>query len=313
MSIYLTGSLAYDRIMNFPGNFVDSILPDQIHNLNVSFFIDRLEERLGGNAGNIAHTLALLGEKPLIVGTAGKDFARYAGELERRGLSLDGILMLEDEPSASAYIMTDQMNNQITGFHAAAMITPSTYDFAEIDPQADIALVGPSNPDDMIRHPALFKEKGVRYIYDPSQQLPMFDKDALLACIDGSYLLIGNDYEIQLIANTTEKTREELAAMTSLGLISTLGEEGCLILENGKDARHIPAAPVSALVDPTGAGDAFRAGLIKGIVLEQSLAECARLGSTCAAFCVEASGTQEHDFSIEAFFHRYSTVYGEPV
>ena len=313
MSIYLSGSMAYDRIMNFPGKFMDSILPDQIHTLNVSFFIDRLEEKLGGNAGNIAYTLALLGEKSVIVASAGKDFGRYAEELERRGLSLEGIMVLENELCASAYIMTDQMNNQITGFHAAAMMTPTTYDFPRLDPEKDIALIGPSNPDDMKRHPALYKKHGVRYIFDPSQQLPMFNKESLLACIDGAYLLVGNDYEIQLIMNMTEKTKEELVAMTTRGVIATLGENGCLVSEKGEEERQIDAVSVSAVTDPTGAGDAYRAGLIKGLLLEQSLAECARLGSTCAAFCIEAAGTQGHDFSIEDFFRRHSAAFGNPV
>ena len=313
MSIYLTGSLAYDRIMNFPGKFMDSILPDQIHNLNVSFFIDRLEEKLGGNAGNIAYTLAMLGEKSVIVGSAGKDFDRYAAMLEQRGLSLEGVLRLENELTASAYIMTDRMNNQITGFHAAAMMTPSTYDFPDLDPETDIALIGPSNPEDMTRHPALYKERGVRYIFDPSQQLPMFDKARLLACIEGAYLLVGNDYEIQMIMNLTEKTRDQLVAMTTRGVISTLGEEGCLVSEKDAEDRRVAAVAVSAVADPTGAGDAYRAGLIKGLLLEQSLVECARLGATCAAFCIEAEGTQGHDFSIEDFFRRHSTAFGNAV
>lgn len=313
MSIYLTGSLAYDRIMNFPGKFMDSILPDQIHNLNVSFFIDRLEEKLGGNAGNIAHTLALLGEKSVIVGSAGKDFDRYAQQLERRGLSLEGIMRLEDELTASAYIMTDQMNNQITGFHAAAMMTPCVYDFPHLDPATDVALIGPSNPDDMRRHPALYLERGVRYIFDPSQQLPMFSAEQLLTCIEGAYLLVGNDYEIQLIMNHTGKSREELVEMTTRGVVVTLGERGSLVCEKGCEERTIAAVSVSSVLDPTGAGDAYRSGLIKGIILEQSLAECARLGSTCAAFCIEAAGTQGHDFSIEDFFRRHSASFGNPV
>lgn len=299
--------------MNFSGKFMDSILPDQLHNLNVSFFINKVDEKLGGNAGNIAHTLALLGEKSLILASAGKDFSRYAEVLEQRGLSLEGIVVQENELTASAYIMTDQMNNQITGFHAAAMQAQTVYDFPHLDPEKDIALIGPSNPDDMKRHAAFYKERGVRYIFDPSQQLPMFDKEALLACINGAYLLSGNDYEIQLIINITEKTREELVELTTRGVITTLGEKGCLVSEKGEEERRIDAVPVYSVVDPTGAGDAHRAGLIKGLLLTQPLPECARLGSTCAAFCIEAAGTQGHDFSIDDFFRRHSAAFGKPV
>lgn len=314
MSIYITGSMAYDRIMNFPGKFTDSILPDQIHNLNVSFFIDNLDEKLGGNAGNIAYTLSLLGESSIIVATAGRDFERYAEVLRQRGLSLEGITVLEEQLTASAYIMTDQANNQITGFHAAAMMTPSTYDFPSLMPEQDIALIGPSNPDDMNAHPALYREKGVRYIYDPAQQLPMLTAEQLLAAIEGAYLLIGNDYEIQLISNNTGRSREELSAMTARGLIITLGENGSLVLdkESGEE-QAVPAVPVSKVTDPTGAGDAYRAGLIKGLVLGQTLFAAACLGSTCAAFCIEQAGTQGHDFSLDDFFRRHSTAFGNAV
>ncbi|MDL2315961.1 carbohydrate kinase family protein [Desulfovibrio sp. OttesenSCG-928-A18] len=313
MAIYITGSLAYDRIMNFPGVFTDSILPEHIHELNVSFFIDSLIEQLGGNAGNIAHTLALLGEKSCVVATAGKDFARYASVFEQRGLGLDGILRLEDELTASAYIMTDRNNNQITGFHAAAMMTPSTYDFPDLDPEADIALIGPSNPDDMRRHPQLFKERGVRYIYDPAQQIPILSKEDLIAGIEGAYILVGNDYEIRMIMNNTGLDKEALLAMTGRGIVTTIGEQGSLVSEKDAEDVAIAAVPVSMVVDPTGAGDAYRAGLIKGLLLKQPLAECARLGSTCAAFCIEQNGTQGHDFSLEAFFQRHAAAFGESV
>ncbi len=310
LAIYLTGSIAYDRIMNFPGRFTDSILPDQIHNLNVSFFIDNLQEKLGGNAGNIAYTLMLLGEHPCILATAGKDFTRYREALESHGISTRGVTVLEDQLTASAYITTDRANNQITAFHAAAMMTPSTWFPPELDPARDIALIGPSNPDDMKRHPASYREKGVRYIYDPAQQLPVLSAGELLDAIGGCWLLVGNDYEIQLIMNTTGRTKQELLALTGAGIITTLGEKGCLVEEKNAKARAIPAVPVKAVADPTGAGDAFRSGLIKGVVLGQSLTEAARLGSTCASFCIEHAGTQGHSFTLEEFFQRHSSTYG---
>lgn len=310
MAIYITGSLAYDRIMNFPGNFTDSILPDQIHNLNVSFFIDSLDEKLGGNAGNIAYTLSLLSERSIIVGAAGKDFDRYAQVLEERGLSLEGIMRLDHELTASAYIMTDRSNNQITGFHAAAMMHASTYDFPDIDPENSLALIGPANPGDMVRHPAFYKERGVRYIYDPAQQIPVLSKEDMLSCIDGAYLLVGNDYEIHMIMNVTGKTKEELVDMTVRGIVTTYGEQGSVVLEKGEAEVAVDAVPVSSVTDPTGAGDAYRAGLIKGLILNQPLVECARLGATCAAFCIEAQGTQGHAFEVEDFFRRHSAAFG---
>jgi adenosine kinase len=310
LAIYLSGSIAYDRIMSFPGRFMDSILPDQIHNLNVSFFIDKLQEKLGGNAGNIAYTLSLLGEQSVIVATVGKDFASYRQHLAGLGLSLEGIRQLEDELTASAYIMTDRNNNQITAFHAAAMMTPSLYDFPGLDPAEDIALISPSNPDDMIRHPRLYKQKGIRYIYDPAQQLPVLTARQILEAVDGAWLLVGKDYEIQLIANTTGMNQAQLAAMTCLGLIKTCGERGACVITPEGEEQHLPALHVAAVLDPTGAGDAYRAGLIKGLILQQPLLEAARLGATCASFCIESEGTQGHNFTLDDFFRRHSDAFG---
>jgi adenosine kinase len=306
----LTGSLAYDRIMNFSGAFADNILPEQIHNLNVSFFIEDLNENLGGNAGNIAYTLYLLGESSIILSTVGRDFARYAVALKYRGLSSEGLRVVDDQPTACAYIMTDRDNNQITGFHAAAMLKPCGYAFPNLNPADDFALIGPSNPDDMLSHPELYKRKGIRYIYDPSQQLPILGEDALLRGVDGAYMLMGNDYEIQLLMNITGRTKAELLDRTTRGIITTYGEKGSVVTEKGQDEIAIPAVPVGAVLDPTGAGDAFRAGVIKGLLLDQPLAECARLGATCAAYCIEKSGTQTHDFTLDDFFRRHAQAYG---
>jgi adenosine kinase len=302
--------MAYDRIMNFPGKFADSLLPDQLHTLNVSFCIDRLEEKTGGNAGNIAHSLALLGEAPIIVASVGKDFDRYATLLQQRGLPLVGITRLDDELTAGAYIMTDQANNQITAFHAAAMMTPSNYAFPSLDPIGDIAYIGPSNLHDMNSHPALYKEKGIRYIYDPAQQLPVLTVGQLLTAIQGAWLLVSNEYEFKLIMKITGRSRKDLAAMTRKGIITTFGENGSLVTDNESgEEKTVPAAPVIAIADPTGAGDAYRAGLIKGILLGLPLYASACLGATCAAFCVECLGTQGHNFSEDEFFSRHNGIF----
>ena len=311
MALYLTGSLAYDRIMNFPGKFAESILADHLHILNVSFFIDKLEENLGGNAGNIAYTLHLLGEKPVIVATAGKDFARYRETLSAYGLPLHAIREIPEMLTASAYIITDQTNNQITAFHAAAMMEPSEYSFQGLNPESDIALIGPANPGDMIAHPLLYKEKGLRYIFDPAQQLPVLQGDDLRKCIDGAYILIGNDYEISLISEKTGYSLETLTGMTRRGVIITYGEKGSAIFEKGQAPVAIPALPISGVVDPTGAGDAYRSGLIKGLVAGRPLPECARLGAACSAYCIEHNGPQEHSFTMAEICARYETTFGK--
>jgi adenosine kinase len=311
LAVYITGSVAYDRIMNFSGKFADSILPDRTDNLNVSFYIDSMEEKPGGNAGNMAHTLKLLGENSVILACVGKDFGPYKELLQKRGLPLDGIRQIDGERTAAAYIITDSAGNQITGFHAAAMLSQSAYAFPVLNPEDDLAVISPSNPGDMRDHVRLYRERGIRYIYDPAQQLPVIPRPDLLEGISGAYLLVGNDYEIGLIMKSAGRGRKELAATTARGLVTTRGEHGSLVTEKDGEETALPAVPVSVVADPTGAGDAYRAGLVKGILLKQPLLECARLGATCAAYCVECRGTQEHDFSLDDFFRRHAGAFGE--
>ncbi|MDR2124048.1 MAG: carbohydrate kinase family protein [Desulfovibrio sp.] len=311
MAVYITGSVAYDRIMNFSGKFADSILPDRIDNLNVSFFIDSMEEKPGGNAGNMAHTLKLLGENSVIIACVGKDFDPYGELLQKRGLPLDGIHRVNNERTAAAYIITDSAGNQITGFHAAAMLSPSAYAFPALNPEEDLAVISPSNPGDMRDHVRLYRERGIRYIYDPAQQLPVIPRADLLEGIQGAYLLVGNDYEIGLIMKAAGLGRKELAAATARGLVTTCGEHGSMVTETDGEETAVPAVPVSVVADPTGAGDAYRAGLVKGLLLKQPLLECARLGATCAAYCVECRGTQEHDFNLDDFFRRHAGAFSE--
>ena len=312
MAIYISGSMAYDRIMNFPGKFTDHILPDQLHNLNVSFFIDHLDEKLGGNAGNIAHSLFLLGELPCVIASIGKDGKRYLDLFKQRNLPVKGLNILDSELTASAYISTDQSNNQITAFHAAAMMTKSTYTFPDLSPEKDIAIICPSNMDDMTAHPKVYQEKGVRYIYDPSQQIPVLTKDNMLASIKGAFLLAGNDYEIQMIQNVTGLGKKELLALTQKGIITTLGEKGSLFTSKDGSEKHIAAVKIKGIVDPTGAGDAYRAGLLKGLTDNLDIVQAAQMGATCAAFCIEAHGTQGHTFTPAQFMKRHLDCFATP-
>ncbi len=300
--------MAYDRIMNFPGVFSDFILPDKIHNLNVSLLIDRLDEKLGGCAGNIAHSLALLGESPLVVSSVGQDFARYEKVFATKGLPTEGITRLDDEWTAGCHIFTDRNNNQITAFNPGAMRRPSPYAFSRLGP-GDILIVSPTNMEDMVKHPRICREKGARCIFDPGQQIPALTGEQLLEGIGDSFLLICNDYELEMIVKATGKTRAELAALAG-SLIVTLGEEGSSVQGGGAETR-IPAVPPRAVADPTGAGDAYRAGLIKGLVLGLPLVRAARLGATAASFCVEERGTQEHEYDLKAFKARHKAAFGE--
>ena len=308
MSIYLAGSLAFDRIMTFPGKFEDHILPEKLHILNVCFLINNMEQKRGGTAGNIAHSLAMLGERPLIVASVGVDFNDYEAVLRKRGLPLEGLRRVPDMITAGAYITTDLGSNQITGFYPAAMNVPSDYAFPNADPAVDLALIGPTNADDMRRLPKLFREKGIRYIFDPGQQIPVFTGPELLDAVTGSAMLITNDYELELIMHATGLGRDELRARTGC-LITTLGEKGSIVYEQDRETAIGIAAP-AGIVDPTGCGDAYRAGLLKGMLSGLSLPESARLGAVCASYCVEHAGPQEHLFSLSDFACRYAAAFG---
>ena len=265
MAIYVSGSLAFDRIMTFGGNLQDHVLMDKLHMLSVSFMVDSMDERRGGCAGNIAYTLALLGEKPIVVSAAGRDFTGYAAAWEKLGLSLEGIRRDSDVFTALCYITTDQNNNQITGFYPGAMSQPATYTFPNLDPAKDWAIVSPGSVDDMRRLPGFFREKGVRYIFDPGQQLPVLSGDDLCDAIRGSYACVTNDYELGMVCKKTGKSEEELVAMTGW-LVTTLGGDGQRIRNAQGVDVHVPAIPCDGVKDPTGAGDSHRAGLLKGLV-----------------------------------------------
>ena len=307
MSIYVAGSLAYDRIMTFPGAFEEHLLPDRLHILNVCFLIDRVDLRRGGTAGNIAYNLALLGEKPLILSAAGKDFALYETALKKLRLPCDGIRIVKDEFTAAAFIITDQRNNQITAFSPSAMRLPCEYVFPALDPVNDIAIIGPGNLEDMVKLPAFFRTRGIRYIFDPGQQIPALSGSDLMEALTGAFACISNDYESELILKRTGLTEKALAGRVKW-LITTLGGKGSRIC--GERQSAIKIAEPKQVIDPTGAGDAYRAGLIKGIVAGLAMPEAAALGASCASFCVEHSGTQEHSFTKRSFLSRHQKTFG---
>ncbi len=311
MSIYLSGSLAFDRIMTFPGKFSEHILPEKIHILNVSFMIESLEEKRGGTAGNIAYSLALLGEKPIILGCAGKDFGPYSAFLAQIGLSEEGIRRVSGHLTAGAYITTDQANNQITGFNPGAMREPCRYAFPHADPVNDLAVISPGNVEDMSTMPTRLRSLGIRYIFDPGQQIPVLTADQMLNAITGAHILVTNDYELAMIMKATARTKAQLLELCPT-IITTFSEKGSRVETAGSPAAviEIPAVTPAAVVDPTGAGDAYRAGLVRGLVAGLPVAEAARLGSTCASFCVERAGTQCHDFSRKEFRERHSGAFG---
>ncbi|MBR3881577.1 MAG: carbohydrate kinase family protein [Mailhella sp.] len=307
--IHLSGSLAFDRIMTFPGRFEDHILPEKLHFLNVCFPIDHVEEKRGGTAGNIAYTLALLNEPSTIYTSVGKDFSAYGRELMALGISLDGVNTVESDFTACAYITSDQAGNQITGFSPAAMKVPAFPGKTPAVKEGDWALIGPGNVDDMMNLAAFYRENGVKYIFDPGQQITSMTGDQLVSGLTGATVLIGNDYEIELIGKMTGLDRDALLDRVEF-LIVTYGSKGSTILHKGVNPYEVPAVKPEVVSDPTGAGDSYRSGLLKGLHSGMGIPFAARLGAVASSFCVEKYGTQLHSFNAETFRVRYETTFG---
>ena len=305
MKIFVSGSLAYDRIMDFPGKFEDHILPEKIHILNVCFMVNGLIEKFGGTAGNIAYSLSLLEEKPLILATGGKDFDSYETWLLKHNLPIVGIRKILEELTAGAYITTDKSDNQITGFNPGAMKYSSLYNFDGVNRKDAIAIIAPGNIEDMINYGRIYKEHRIPYIFDPGQSIPALSANQMTELITDSNMLISNDYELEMIKKATELENSALLKMTKC-IITTLGENGSIIYFQDRETK-IPSAKAHDVSDPTGAGDAYRAGMIKGMVMEKDLITCAKMGATCASFAVEHHGTQEHKFTQEDFRSRFNT------
>ena len=309
MNIFVSGSLALDRIMDFPGRFSDHILPEKVHELNVSFNVDGMVERFGGTAGNIAYALSLLDEKPTVLATIGHDYERYFQWLKRNGISTDSIRIVEEEFTASAYIITDQAGNQITAFNSGAMKHTSSFDLEGVDSSESIVIIAPGNLQDMTDYSRICRAKGIPYIFDPGQSLPMWGGEGLAQSIEGSRMLVSNGYELELIMRKTGLDKKQLMGLTD-AIITTIGEKGSIV-RLGDTEVNVSAVKVDRTVDPTGAGDAYRAGLIKGLVQGRDIRHCAMMGTVCASFAVECRGTQEYRFSMEEFDDRFQGSFAE--
>lgn len=308
MEILVSGSLAYDRIMDFPGRFADHIMPDKIHMLNVSFTVNGVTEKFGGTAGNIAYALSLLGGKPRILATIGRDYHPYFQWLERLGIPTEDIRIVAEEPSASAYITTDLADNQITGFNPGAMKYPSCFDFSKINPAECIAIVAPGNLQDMAEYTRRNGELDIFSIFDPGQSLPVWDGPDLARCISQSKMLISNDYELELIKQKTDLTGGQLLEMVDT-IVTTKAEHGSEVITKNRSVR-IPVIPTTNVVDPTGAGDAFRGGLLMGLVWGYPVERAAMLGTVCGHYAIQSRGTQEYHFTLGEFTAKLEQYFG---
>jgi len=313
MDILVSGSLAYDRIMDFPGKFSDHIIPEKVHMLNVCFMINGIKENFGGTAGNIAYALSLLGVNPILLATAGRDFEPYKNWLTKNRISTKHIKVIQEELTAGAYITTDQSDNQITAFNPGAMKHSSGFDFSSHSHDNTLAIVAPGNLDDMKHFSHIYKQNKTRYIFDPGQSLPAWKGEQLIEMVTGSNVLICNDYEFQLIQEKTCMTPDDILKKTST-VIVTKGEFGSVVMMQEKGKKKIidiPVAKADTVKDPTGAGDAYRAGLIKGLTIKnKDIVHAAQMGAVCAAYCVEVYGPQNFHFTHEAFNKRFESVFG---
>ncbi|MFQ5858391.1 MAG: carbohydrate kinase family protein [Anaerolineae bacterium] len=310
MNIVCAGSVAYDYIMSFPGHFSDHILPDQIEILSVSFLVDSMRRERGGNATNIAHNLRLLGERPRVMATVGQDFGSYREWLEARGIDTSLIKEIEDDFTASFFVSTDQENRQIASFYTGAMGHAGQVSFHDLDPNSiDIAIISPNDPDAMAQYVRECRELGISYIYDPSQQIIRLDPETLVEGIAGSLMFIANDYEYGLIKRKTGLTSEDIQNMVDT-VIVTCSEKGSYIMV-GDRRIDIPAVPPRRNVDPTGVGDAYRAGVIAGYLRGYSWESTGRIGALAATYVLERTGTQNHEYTLEEFAERYCQVFGD--
>jgi adenosine kinase len=301
--VLVSGALAYDRIMNFPGYFKDNILPDKIHNLNVSFNVDELKENYGGTAGNIAYNLAMLEMQPTVLATAGADFSPYKKYLEEKNIDLSGVKIIKQEVMAGAYVVTDKADNQITAFYMGAMKHDSDYKIKK----EDLLIIAPGNIHDMLNYQDQAQIKKIPYIFDPGQTLPFFQEEELRALVQGAKVLITNDYELDLVKKKTKLSEKQILEIVEI-LVTTKGDKGSIIKTKKETIEIKPAKPKEVL-DPTGAGDAFRAGFIYGMLENRSLKVCGQLGSVSAVYAVEQYGTQNHKFDLINFKKRYQENY----
>jgi adenosine kinase len=292
MSVLICGSLAFDTISNFPGRFAQQILPDQLHILNVSFLVPTLRKEFGGCAGNIAYSLKQLGGHPRIMATLGKDGAIYRNHLDAQGMILTDVVMVEDDYTAQAIIITDQDNNQITAFHPGAM-GQAHLQMIEPNPAIKLAIIAPDGRDAMIQHARQLHTAGIPFVFDPGQGLPMFDGDDLKSFISQATWVAVNDYEGKMLAERTGASLAELSKSHLKGLIETLGGDGCNVYIQG-EKTHVPGVQASAVVDPTGCGDAFRGGLLYGLVNGWDLVKSVALANRIGAIKIAAAGPQNY-------------------
>ena len=307
MSALICGSLAYDTIMVFPERFKDHILPDKVHMLNVSFLVPEMRRQYGGVAGNIAYNLKMLGGDPYPMATVGDDFGPYQRRLESLGISTRYIRHLEGEFTPQAFITTDMDDNQITAFHPGAMQESQLNNVGDTE-GITLGIVAPDGREAMLQHSADFQRHGIPHIFDPGQAMTLFDGDDLKTFIRQANWVVANDYEFQLIRERTGLSTEEIAGQVEALIITRGGDGSTLVTSSGEE--HIETVKPTAILDPTGCGDAYRSGLLYGLLNNLDLTTGCRIGSVMGALKVAVQGPQNHSHTLEEIVERFKQAYG---
>src|SRR6266540_2908606 len=303
MDILLTGSVAYDYLMTFPGHFKEQILPERLGSISLSFLVDSMSKQRGGVAPNIAYTMALLGERARVMATVGEDFGDYRAWLDAKGIDTSLMHVVPGVFTASFFATTDQASAQIASFYPGAMAYAATQSLKDLESRPDLVIASPSAPDAMMKFPAECRELGIRYLYDPSQQVLRLEGHELARDMEGAHFLFCNDYEFGLISKKTGWSLDQMLEHVKI-LVITRGKDGA-DLYAGPESVHIPTVPEEEIVDPTGVGDAFRGGFLAGYGHGFDWKLCGEIGSLAAVYCLEQRGPQSHNYTRKEFVNRF--------
>ena len=318
MKLIVTGSIAFDYLMSFPGKFTEHILPEHLQRVSLSFLVDSMDKRRGGCAPNIAYTLALLGERPYLMATAGQDFKDYGDWLHAAGVDISLVHHVPDKFTASFFCSTDTENNQIASFYIGAMANASELSMRTVE-NPGLVIIAPNDPGAMVQYAEECRTLGVPFIFDPGQQCARLSGDELRDGITGARLVISNDYEFELIRQKTGMGEDGVLEQAA-ALLITRGEDGCSLYERAAGSGQRAGTPVSRvdikaltphrIIDPTGVGDAFRGGLMKGMALGKAFKESAQMGTVAATYALEHLGGQSHAYTMKEFSDRYAEHFG---
>ncbi len=308
--IVCTGSIAFDYLMSFPGHFKEHILADKLDRISLSFLVDTMIKQRGGTAPNIAFTLAMLGTHPWVVGTVGEDFEDYRKWLEDAGVNTKYVRVIPGKYTASFFANTDLSNAQIASFYTGAMANASEISLWEFQKnQPDLVIISPNDPKAMRQYSEECQTLKIPYLYDPSQQLVRIDPEDIRVGVMGCESLFVNDYEYELLQNRTKLTHDEILAKVKF-IVVTYGEKGAIVYAEGKQFK-IPIVPAKEIADPTGVGDAFRGGFVRGYLLGLDWQTCGQMGALAATYCLEQRGPQNHKYSIHEFITRYRESFND--